>query len=120
MDTIFGVETRTIDEVEAAANDVARGEGGAVRLARARAAEAVAVVAVVAVALLVPARQPVHVDPLGGQTHAHVAVPPLGDYLHLEVVESARGRDGLRGPHRARIFMCFAVSFVVNSQIGLR
>ena len=38
MDTIFGVETRTINEVKAAANDVAGGEGGAVRLARARAA----------------------------------------------------------------------------------
>lgn len=54
MVAVLGVEAGVVDEVDAAADDVARGEGGPVRLARARRAEGVSVVAVVSVRMLVP------------------------------------------------------------------
>ena len=52
---VLGVEAGVVDEVDAAANHVAGGEGGAVGLAGAGGAEGVAVVAVVTVRVLVPA-----------------------------------------------------------------
>lgn len=55
MVSVLGVEAGVVDEVDATADDVARGEGGAVRLARARRAERVPVVSVVAVRVFVPA-----------------------------------------------------------------
>ena len=60
--------------------------------------------------MLVPAWQSVHVDPLGGETHAHVPVTTLGDDLDLEVVQTARGGDRMRGPHRGGVFVGFAVT----------
>lgn len=54
MVPVLRVEAGVVDEVHAAADDVARGEGGPVRLPGARRAERVAVVAVVAVRVFVP------------------------------------------------------------------
>ena len=51
---VLGVEAGSVDEVDAAADDVVGREGGPVRLPGARAAEAVPVVAVVAVGVFVP------------------------------------------------------------------
>lgn len=51
---ILCVEAGVVDEVDAAANHVARRERGSVRLAGARGAEGVAVVSVVTVRVLVP------------------------------------------------------------------
>jgi len=53
--SVLGVEAGVVDEVDAAANHVARGEGGPVWLAGAGGAEGVAIVAVVTVRVLVPA-----------------------------------------------------------------
>lgn len=54
MVSVLGVEAGIVDEVDAATDHVPRGEGGPVRLPRARRAERVPVVAVVAVRVLVP------------------------------------------------------------------
>lgn len=51
---VLGVEARVLDEVHAAADDVARREGRPVRLSRARGAEGVAVVPMVAIRVFVP------------------------------------------------------------------
>lgn len=51
---VLGVEAGVVDEVDAAANHVARRERGSVRLAGAGGAEGVAVVSVVTVRVLVP------------------------------------------------------------------
>ena len=99
MDSILGVEAGTVDEIESAAHGVSSGECGAVWLAGAGAAEAVTIISVISVTLLVPARQSVHVHPLGRESHAHVAVSTLGDYLDLEVIEAARGWNGIYGPN---------------------
>lgn len=55
-------------------------------------------------------RQPVHVDAVRRQPDAHVPVAALGHDPHLEVVEPARRRDGVRGAHARRILVCFAVT----------
>ena len=73
MMSVFGVETRVVYEIDAASDDVTRGEGGSVRLTRARGAEGVTVVAVVTVRVLVPAGQAVHIHPLRRQTDSHVS-----------------------------------------------
>ena len=52
--SVLGVEAGSVDEVDAAADDVVCREGGPVRLPGPRAAEAVPVVAVVAVGVFVP------------------------------------------------------------------
>lgn len=54
MVSVLRVEAGIVDEVDAAADHVARGKGGPVRLPRARRAERVPVVAVVTVRVLVP------------------------------------------------------------------
>ena len=95
MNTILCVEAGAINEVEPAPNDISCGEGGTVGLTSAGAAEAVTIVSMVSVALFVPAWQPVHVDPLGRQTHPHVAVPPLGHYLDLKIIQPTGGWDGM-------------------------
>ena len=46
---------------------------------------------------------PVHVDILRWESDPHVAVAPLADNLHLEVVEAAGGGDGVRGSYTARV-----------------
>lgn len=51
---ILGVEAGVIDQVDTAADDVARGERGPVRLPRARGAEGVAVVTVVTIRVFIP------------------------------------------------------------------
>ena len=99
MNPIFSVEARAVTEIKPTADHVVGGEGWPVSLPSARATEAVSVVPVISVALFVPAGQSVHVDPLGGQTDPHVAVPALAHDLHLEVVEAAGGGDGVGGPH---------------------
>ena len=99
MDSILGVEAGPIDEIESAAHGVSSGECGAVWLAGAGAAEAVTIISVISVTLLVPARQSVHVHPLGGETDSHVAVPALAHDPHLEVVEATGGRDRVGGSH---------------------
>jgi hypothetical protein len=116
---IFRVKTRVIYEIDAASDDVSRRKGGSVRLTGARRTERMAVVAVITIRLFVPTWQSVHVDALGGQTDAHVAVAPFADDLHLEVVEAARGGDGVRRLDARRISVRLAVTFVVNAQIVL-
>lgn len=54
MMAVLGVEADVVDEIDTAANHVARRERRPIRLARSRRAERVAVVSVVAVRLLVP------------------------------------------------------------------
>lgn len=51
---VLGVKAGVVDEVDTAANHVARRERGSVRLASARGAEGVAVVSVVTVRVFVP------------------------------------------------------------------
>ena len=63
---------------------------------------------------------PVHVNPLGGESDAHVTVAALGDDGHLEVVDSAGGGDGVRGAHRARVLVGLAVPAVLHAQVALR
>ena len=55
---VLGVEAGSVDEVDAAADDVVGREGGPIRLAGAGAAETVPVVSVVAVGVFVPTGQP--------------------------------------------------------------
>lgn len=70
--------------------------------------------------MLVPSRKAIHVDPLSGESHPHVAVPPLAYDLHLKVVETTGGGDGVGGPHAAGVLVSLPVAFVVNPQVGLR
>ena len=88
MDAVLGVEAGPVYEIESAAHGVPGGECGPVWLTSAGAAEAVTIVSVISVTLFVPSRKSVHVHALGRETHAHVAVTTLGDYLDLEVVEA--------------------------------
>ena len=117
--SILCVETWSINKVETTADDVSSGECWTIGLTCARAAEAVTIISMVTIALLVPARQSVHVDSLSWETHTHVPISTLGDDLHLEVVEATGGGDGVGGPDWAGVFVCLAVTFVVNSEIGL-
>ena len=89
MDAVLGVEAGPVYEIESAAHGVPGGECGPVWLTSAGAAEAVTIVSVISVTLFVPSGKSVHVHSLRGETHAHVAVTTLGDYLDLEVVEAA-------------------------------
>ena len=99
MDSILSVEAGAVNEIEGAAHSVPGGEGRPVWLTGAGAAEAVTIVTVISVTLFVPSRKSVHVHSLGRETHAHVTVTTLGDYLDLEVVEATRGWYGMDGPH---------------------
>ena len=89
MDAVLGVEAGPVYEIESAAHGVSGGECGPVWLTSAGAAEAVTIVSVISVTLFIPSGKSVHVHSLGRETHAHVAVTTLGDYLDLEVVEAA-------------------------------
>ena len=120
MNPIFSIEAGAVTKIKTTTNHIVRSESWPVSLTSARTTEAVPVISVVAIALFVPARQSVHVDPLGGQTDSHVAVPALAHNLHLEVVEATGGGDGVGGSHRARVFMSLSVAFVVYSEVGLR
>lgn len=55
MMSVLSVEARVVYEVDAAADNVARGEGGPVGLPRAGRAERVSIVAMVTVRVFVPA-----------------------------------------------------------------
>jgi len=52
--------------------------------------------------------QAVHPELLGGQADAHISVASLGDYPHLEVVESAGGRDRIGSAHGGGITVLLA------------
>ena len=99
VDPILSVEAGAVTEIKTTTNHVVRSESRPVSLTSAGAAEAVTIISVISVTLLVPARQSVHVHPLGRESHAHVAVSTLGDYLDLEVIEAARGWNGIYGPN---------------------
>ena len=99
MDAVLGVEAGPVNEIEGAAHSVPSGEGRPVWLTGARATEAMTIVTVISVTLFVPTRKSVHVHALGRETHAHVTVTTLGDYLDLEVVEATRGWYGMDGPN---------------------
>ena len=81
MDAVLGVEAGPVNEIEGAAHSVPSGEGRPVWLTGARATEAMTIVTVISVTLFVPTRKSVHVHALGRETHAHVTVTTLGDYL---------------------------------------
>jgi hypothetical protein len=55
---------------------------------------------------------PVHVDVVCGEADPHVAVTSLAHYLHLEVIEAAGGRDGVRGSDAARVLQVNFVHFI--------
>lgn len=60
--------------------------------------------------------QPVHVDALGGEADAHIAIATLANDLHLEVVETAGGRNGVRGSHTRCVLVSLSVP--CNKQIS--
>lgn len=103
MVTVLGVEARVVHQIDATADDVTGGEGRSVRLPVTGRAERVAIVTVVTIRLLVPARQPIHLEVRVRQPDAHVTIAPLRDDLHLEVVQPASGRYRVRRTHRGSI-----------------
>ena len=115
MVSVLGVETGPVDQIEAAADDVAGCESRPVGLPGAGAAKTVAVVAVVTVRMFVPAGQAVHVHTLGAKSHPHVPVPSLGHDSDLEVVDAARGRDGVGGSDGRSVFVSLPVPFVLDA-----
>lgn len=112
---VFRVKRAVIDEIDATADDVARCKSWSVRLARARGAEAVTVVSVIAVRMLVPSWQSIDVDAVRREADSHVAVTTFTHDLHLEVVQSACGRYGVRRANARRIFVCFSVTLAEHN-----
>lgn len=53
--------------------------------------------------------QSVHVDTLGGETDAHVAIAAFAYNLHLKVVETAGWRDRVRSSHTRCVLVSLSV-----------
>ena len=76
-----------------------------------------AVVAVIAVGMFVPAGQPVHVDALGAEADAHVAVSAFRNDSNFEVINTAGRRDGVGGPNRGGVLVSLSVAFVLHPKV---
>ena len=76
MMSVFGVEASVIDEIDATADDVTRGESRSVRLPSTGRAKRMTVVTVITVRVLIPTGEAIHIDPLGRQTDSHVPAGP--------------------------------------------
>lgn len=101
--SVLRVETSVVHQIDATTDYVARSEGRSIWFTRTGTAERVAVIAVISVGLLVPAGQTVHLEVLRGQSDAHVAVAPLRNDLHLEVVQATGRRNRMRSSDRSCI-----------------
>ena len=53
--------------------------------------------------------KPVHVDPLGAETDAHVAISSFTHNLDFKVIKPAGGRDWVCGTDTSGIFVCLAM-----------
>ncbi len=113
--TVFGIEARAFDEIEAAADHVARGECRPVYLASVGAAKGVAVVTVIAVGAFVPSRQSICVHFQTGKADTHVSVAAFGHDADFVIIKAARGWNAVVGSDRGRVFIgVFAFSFIYN------
>lgn len=108
---ILRVEGGVVNEIYAAADHVAGGEGGSVGLSSATWAETVAIVAVVTVRMLIPTGKSIYVDAWGWEADAHVTIAPLAHDLHLEVVQATGGRYRVRCANTGSVFVGFAVTW---------
>lgn len=109
--SVLRVEGSVFNKIHATADHIACGERGPVRLARSGWTKAVPIVAMVTVGVFVPTWQPVHVNAMGGQAYSHVTVPAFTNDLHLEVIEAAGCRYGMRCAHTCRILVGFPVTW---------
>lgn len=108
---ILRVERGVVDQVDAAADHVTGSEGRPVRLTCARRAKAVAVIAVVTIRVLVPPRQPIHVDTVCREPDAHVPITSLAHNLYLEVVQAAGCWYGVCCANTGSVFVSFTVTW---------
>lgn len=112
---ILRVEGGVVNEIYAATDHVAGGEGRSIRLSSTTWAETVAVVAVVTVWMLIPTGKSIYVDAWGREADAHITVTSLAHDLHLEVVQAAGGRYRVRCANTGSVFVGFAVTWKKNT-----
>lgn len=108
---ILRVERGVVDQIDAAADHVTGSEGRPVRLTSAGRAKAVTVIAVVTIRVLVPSRQPIHVDTVCREPDAHVPITSLAHNLHLEVVQAAGCWYGVCCANTGSVFVSFTVTW---------